>query len=510
MRINLKKINSFFSSRRFFWIIFVFFVFEASWIALSAVYPQAFDENFHFGLIKVYSHYWLPFFKNQPPNANSYGAVAVDPSYLYHYLMSFPYRFIALFVHGQGGQVVLLRFINIGMFATALVLFRRVLLRARLSPAFTNLSLAIFVLIPIVPQLAAHINYDNLLILLTAWVCLLTFSVVDELIKKQPNAKTLIKLASVCLLTSIVKSAFLPIFLGVVLFVLFHAYKNFKGKLSLLFKRTWDSFKSQAWKVRAILVVVLVLSLGLFLQRDGTNVIDHHSINPDCSTIIGVKACEQYGPWDSNFTKHLVVESEKGSIRFANPIVYVFMWIYWMWYRLFFAINGQTSNFTNYPPLPLPSAAAAIIAIVGVVAVVRWRKKIFSNNPYIVFFLIISAIYIGSLLADGYAQYRYTNELVTMNGRYLLPILLLVGAIVGRAFSLSLRSSPYRKTVIAAVALLLFLQGGGVLTFISRSDQSWDWSNPVVVNVNNEARKITNPIIISGSKTYSTNVWVFN
>jgi hypothetical protein len=35
----------------------IFFVLEGLWIACSAVYPMAFDEEFHFGLIKVYSHH---------------------------------------------------------------------------------------------------------------------------------------------------------------------------------------------------------------------------------------------------------------------------------------------------------------------------------------------------------------------------------------------------------------------------------------------------------------------
>jgi hypothetical protein len=114
------------------------------------------------------------------------------------------------------------------------------------------------------------------------------------------------------------------------------------------------------------------------------------------------------------------------------------------------------------------------------------------------------------LLADGYAQYRYTNELVTMNGRYLLPILLLLGAIVGYAFSLAMRKFKITKTVITIIVLLLFLQGGGFLTFISRSDSTWDWSNPIVIKVNNAARRITKPIIIKGSKTYSTKYWILN
>src|ERR1700721_3858493 len=83
-------------SKGFYRFVIVFFVFEAAWIALTAAYPQAFDEQFHFGLIKIYSHYLLPFLSKQPAGANQFGAVARDPSYLYHYSMSFPYRLIEL------------------------------------------------------------------------------------------------------------------------------------------------------------------------------------------------------------------------------------------------------------------------------------------------------------------------------------------------------------------------------------------------------------------------------
>jgi hypothetical protein len=63
-------------SRGFFRFVMGLFIVQSIWIAFSALYPQAFDEDFHFGLIKTYSHYWLPFLTKQPPNANAYGAVA--------------------------------------------------------------------------------------------------------------------------------------------------------------------------------------------------------------------------------------------------------------------------------------------------------------------------------------------------------------------------------------------------------------------------------------------------
>ena len=148
----LARFNEYLRSNKFYRLILIVFVIEASWIALSAKYPQAFDENFHFGLIKIYAHYWLPFLTTQPPHADAYGAVARDPSYLYHYLMSFPYRLINLFVKGQTVQVIILRFINIGFFAFGLVLFRKILLKVGTSKALTNLILTLFILSRLFPN----------------------------------------------------------------------------------------------------------------------------------------------------------------------------------------------------------------------------------------------------------------------------------------------------------------------------------------------------------------------
>lgn len=511
MSISYKRINSILGSRRFFWIILGLFIFGAVWIVLSAVYPQAFDEDFHFGLIKVYSHYWLPFLSHQPPNANAYGAVARDPSYLYHYLMSFPYRLIALVVHGQTSQIIILRLMNVGLFSAGLILFRRVLLRARVSKALTNVTLLLFMLIPVVSQLAAHINYDNLLFLLVAWVCVLGFQVIEELRRKQPSLRSILILLIVCLFTSLVKYAFLPIFLGIGLFLMYFVYRKFRGSMRIFWSRLWASWLKQSWKAKLLLVTLLFISIGMFIQRDVVNVIQYHAIVPDCGKVLNVKDCSAYSPWYYSYVTHNQLQAAKpGSLTFYSPVTYMGVWIYWMWYRLFFAINGPASGFRNYPPLPLPSAAAAILGIVGVVVVIIWRRRIFSNNPYLVMFFVISMVYIASLWLDGYTDYRYTHVLQAMNGRYLLPVLLLMGAIIGQAFSIWLHNTPTRKTILAVVVLLFFLQGGGVLTFITRSDSSWYWPNDSVVKVNNVAKKITRPVIIKGRKTYKTSVWFYN
>src|SRR5687768_2222343 len=92
-----QKILGILGTRKFFWVVLGFFVFESVWIALSAIYPMAFDEEFHVSVIRIYSEQWSPFLAGQPENANRFGSLATDPSYFYHYLMSFPYRLLSVF-----------------------------------------------------------------------------------------------------------------------------------------------------------------------------------------------------------------------------------------------------------------------------------------------------------------------------------------------------------------------------------------------------------------------------
>ncbi len=507
-----KRVYSLLNSRRFFTFIIIFFLFEATWIAISAAYPQAFDENFHFGLIQIYSHHWLPFLNSQPSGGNSYGAVARDPSYLYHYLMSFPYRIISQFTHETIGQVIALRFINVGLFAASLLLFHKILIRAGVSRSLTNVSILLFALIPIVPQLAAQINYDNLLIPLVAWTILLTFDLIDQLRKHKPSAKTIITLISVCLFASLVKYAFLPIFLAVIVFLFIVYYRNYRHNFGKFVNEFISSWKSNKLAIKILLSIVLIIATGLFIQRDVVNIVKYHSIAPNCSTVLSVNDCKAYSPWYYNYQQHQYLESQEhiGKAHLGSPLFYSGEWIYWMWYRLFFAVNGPVSSFANYPPLPLPSAAAIVFVVFGLVLLIKNFKTVFKNNIYLILLFSVSLVYIAVLFLQGYATYHYTFVLENMNGRYLLPVTLLLVAVFARAISIGLRRFPAIKAVLVCIVLLLFLEGGGLFTFISRSDDTWDVQNSTVKKVNNAARKVTRPVLYNGQKYYFTSYWFFN
>ena len=506
----LSRFLNFLRSQKFYCLVLIVFVLEALWIAISAAYPQAFDENFHFGLIKLYSHYYLPFLSHQPPHADAFGAVARDPSYLYHYLMSFPYRLIELFTKSQMTQVIILRLINVALFSWGLILFRKVMQKVGSSKALINLILMLFILIPVVPQLAAQVNYDNLLFPLTALMILFAFKLTDAIRTRAASLIDLCLFIGLGLLTSLVKYAFLPIFAAMLLFIAVLAFRTNRHHLKAFLSQLGHSWQAARIHLKLLATVLIVLALGMFAQRDLVNLVSYHAIEPDCAKVLSVKECLNYSPWAYNYKNHAKLIASGKSISFMSVLTYPFQWLYWMWYRLFFAVNGPNTHFSNYPPLPLPSAAALILFIAGVAALVKWWRKLFHNNLRLLLIFVIAATYSVVLMGQGFYTYHYTKVLENMNGRYLIPILLLAAVIFGQALSLALFKANRRKVVLAAVALLFFLEGGGVITFIARSNPSWDVNNKAIVKVNNAARKVVKKVIVHGRSSYTTHLWFFN
>ena len=105
-------ILSILKSKKFFYFVIAVLFIQALWMALTASYPMAFDESFHMGIIQIYSHQWGPILSKTPVDSAQYGELTHDPSYLYHYLMSFPYRIIHPLVNSYAGEIIVMRLLN--------------------------------------------------------------------------------------------------------------------------------------------------------------------------------------------------------------------------------------------------------------------------------------------------------------------------------------------------------------------------------------------------------------
>lgn len=492
-----EKVANALRSRRLYWAIIGFFVFEALWVAFSARYPMAFDEDFHLGVIKIYSQHWLPFLSGQPEGGNAFGALAADPSYLYHYLMSFPYRLISLFTDSQTAHVIFLRLINVAMVTSGVVLFGKVLAKSGASRLLTNGATLLFALIPTVPLLAGQINYDNLIILLLAWACLLLYGITKECKTRTINLKSWSMLLVALMLSCLVKYAFLPIALAAAVYLVFMIWRTYRGRFKTIGNQLEASYArlSTAWKV--CLVVALSVSAVLFAQRYVVNIVAYGDPVPDCAKVISVDSCMEYSPWARN---HLLAAS-KGEVD-PNPIAYTWIWMQGLHYRMFFMVNGPPL-YTNYPPAPLPSAVAIVILLTGTMALVFYRRQVFGGQPFLLFLFWAPVVYAGFLWAmQTYPQYLSTGQPVAINGRYFIPLLFPMAAVLGRGLSIALRAWPHARAWSAAVILVLFLQGGGVFSFILRSDPDWYWPNQAVVTANQAAQDVLRPIIFIGPKHY--------
>lgn len=480
-------------SRKFFAGVMVLFVLQAAWIALSGRYPMAFDEDFHLGIIHLYAHHISPFWSAHPAGSDAFGAVSRDPSYLYQYLMSFPYRLISWITSSQPAQVIFLRFINVGLFAVSLPLYRRLLLKSDAPRALVHLALAVFVLIPIVPLLAAQINYDNLLIPLTALTLLLAVNFVKELERyKRINVRLLMTLVAVCLLTSLIKYAFLPILLVEFVYVTIAAWRTYpdhrKFWLSLGFGMTL-----MTRRVRVGLVLLVVLSAGLFFQRYGVNLIRYHTPVPDCGAVLSVQQCSSYPPWNRDYSLAQTKDSRNTT---ASPLTFSVDWFYGMWLRSFFAVDGPGTRFQTRGPLVLPGIGAIVFASVAAIMTAFSFKRILKRYDagIIGLFVAVVSVYAIILWGDGYHTFLKTGQAVAINGRYLLPIMPLLLTLLALGAHVFLRSRDGLKLVFASVVVLCMLWGGGALTYILRSNQGWYWPNQTVYDANHTIQQVLGPV----------------
>ncbi len=486
------------SSNKFFYVIIGLLIIQAAWFALTAQYPMAFDENYHFGLIQIYSHQWLPFINNAPANSAIYGEITRYDSYLYHYLMSFPYRIIASFIHQQSAQIIIMRFLNIGLFAGGMILFRQLFNRLKISKTMINFSLLMLVLIPAVPFLAATINYDNLIFVLVPLIASLALDCRDGIVLSGKIPVTrFILLITVGILGSLVKYPFLPIF-GATIIYLAVIFIRTSSKATLI-KATANSFKSLRHWLQVTLIIAMIISGGLFIERYGVNLFQYHSLEPECSKIQATSYCVQYGPWARNnrITTNIIDNDPD-----YDPQMFLFVpyWFGGMIYRLYFAINY---DYSNDLPLPIPITIAAIIGFIGLIILVVFRKIIISIDRRLLLFVTILALYIGAIFYINLTEYLRYRTMLAVNGRYLVIVLPFLFILMGLAYRQLFKRLVKKRlesfvNIFAVVIILLLLQGGGMFTYLIRGESGWYWQDKSVIDFNLNLKNIISPLIISG------------
>ena len=486
------------SSSKFFFVVIALLLVQAIWFALTVQYPMAFDENYHFGVIQFYSQQLLPFMSVQPPGSEAYGDLVRYDSYMFHYLMSFPYRLIAAFTSDQVVQIIILRFMNIGLFIAGMFVFRRLLKRLNISEALTNFSLLMLILIPIVPFLAATINYDNLAFLIVPLFIALTISCSESIKRGELSANTFILTLAAGVFGSLVKFAFAPIFAIAIIYLLVLLFRSKTKKR--IFTNIKHSFNSNSLGIKILLVCVAVLSIGLLAERYGVNLVQYQRFQPSCEKVRPVSECTQYGPWGRDYN---TAQKVKITNPPYNPEIFLFLpvWIGNYMSRLYFAINY---DYVNYAPLPLPYYTAYAIGLIGMMLSIFYWKTIARVNPHMLLVALIVAVYVGALYYVNFTAFLKLHTIVAANGRYLILVLPFIFVFFGLAYQ-KLFTKLYNKraknmlVALALVVTLFTLNGGGATTHLLRIQPYGYWQNTPAPEINSALKNIVAPTVLGGT-----------
>lgn len=487
-------------SSRFFYASLVVFVAQAGWVALSGLYPMAYDEATHFSVIKLYALYsrWSPFWASQPPGTQILGPLPHDTSFLYRFLLSFPYRIMDHFGASQMTQILVFRGISIALFVVGLILFRKLLLKVGASKAMANVVMAVVMLTPVVVLLAAQINYDNLLFPLVAITGLLLVRFVEKAKQGISDAQTVLALMVVGLLASLVTYAFLPILLVAALWVLGYMVQQVRHSgFAAMWQGYWRSFRHiAAWR-QGLLLVGVVVSLGLFGLSYGVNLWQFKEPVPSCNQVLSKADCSFYGPWRRDNLAHADLLTGKLVPAYRDPLNYTIRdWSWGMGFQFMSTLNGESSQFTIGQPLPLARGLEWVVGVIGVALVLRWQKYLRRNWSLVVLVSLMLG-YVAALWFQEYTAFLYAGFPAAVQARYLVMILPIFYLLLALAYGRTLRAKPELKVVLVwlVLAILLF-EGGGALPFIMRSDTSWYWPNHLVQSANHMAQKALHWLVI--------------
>jgi len=472
-------------SKGFAVFLIVLFVLQSIWIAISYRYPMLYDEAFHLDAIKLYSQQLSPIITNQPTYYDMYGSFAHGAATLYHYLMSFPYRFVIVFTNNFATQVIFLRLINIAMVATGLSLFIKLFKKIGIKQVFVNIGMLIFILLPIIPFVSATVNYDNLLFPLTA---LFFITCIDIIFEKRVSLSQCVWLIIIGCTASVVKYTFLPVFAIGVIYLVAVMYRRHDLHILSKIRVTLNSKKKFK---KAGLAFILVLSLGMFSVIYLQNIIVYKTLQPNCEQIMSRERCSNNLMSIRNDT----AEATKSTRPLMQMPSYISDWTIQMvdWTNMTGSHPAGGGTVVTQP-LPIIYTTIFMGIFVGMAALLySWRSL--KKNPAWYFLIVISVGLILIVFMQNYLMYIKLHMPYAIQPRYLLTIapIMIVMSVV--AIDFILRKSKFAKFIIFVIVFLLLSQGGGVVTHILRSQDNWYWKNTTLRKVNSTTRSILEPIV---------------
>ena len=451
---------------------------QAIWYAISYA-PSIFDESYHIGVIRLYANQFSPIINVQGPEWDYLGAVTRSSSYLYHYLLSFPLRFIQLFTSNQTVHVLFLRSINIALFVAGLVIFRKIFAEfTKVHRSVVNLTLLFFVMTPMVAPLVGAVNYDNMVFLLFALTLWLALKVI-----KKPNIVDLMWLLIVGLSGALVKFYFLGLFVPLMLYVVYSLLRKDKIITLVVLK---NQLLKTSWLFKITTISLLLILTGLFIERPVMNYVRYGAFEPQCEQVLGRDRCM------ANYTSARnmkALENKDPNFKPQSLLGYSTK----VWSPII--VRTQVNILYWKKALPVIKVMYLLFAIATVALIALHIRYILRNGSYRLFIILIVS-YTAILLLYLYKSYVTYAEPVAISSRYLIPIMPLFMFFTAHLMTRFLRNFPKMLVGVFLITIFLFLQGGGMTSFIINNDESLLWPNKTVKGLNLRAQQVLNKVVV--------------
>ncbi len=430
-------------------LIYIYFVIAASFLAVIIKFGVGPDEIYHHDFIKYYGANSADPFITSQTYAYYLGELTREPAYLYHYLLSFPYR-IADFLGIN--TVVFLRFINIFFGLLSLIVLNRLALTLKLGNYIRFASLLFIANIPMFLFLSSSINYDNLIIFLSVLSLLLLIQ-----LSKSFNALRFLLASLIMVAGPLIKHSFLPISTAIFIFLVIILFKNRRdiyGKSLAIVKKR---------KITSILLAVLVIiSTGLFLERYVQNYLQYSTYAPKCHKIIEIEKCRQSA---------LLADGEKvrkfaPKIESVNPVTYLPKWLTIMNSRIFGVFSHE-----KFQENKTIMQATFVVLVVTFLLFIRWFK--FRKDLFAYVIPVAFVIYTAALIYTNMKSYKISSDINrAVQGRYWLPVLLPFFIYVASLRKFNIYPNKlFFKTVFVITVIGIFAMG--MPNILHGIDQSW-------------------------------------
>jgi hypothetical protein len=367
----MNTIKRIIASDRFLIAIFILFALQASFFAAFLNFGAPPDEDFHFSSIQYYANESLaqgPFLTNQDPSTiPEVRSIERIVAFLYHYLLSFPTRLMNVLSISEGFQIFILRMINVLIGLASLFFLKKILDKINLNKLHTNLTIVLFSFTGMFVWLSAAINYDNLANLLFLIFCLWVINT----IKNPTNTVNPILVIIFGLLLGLTKHTFLPISAIGILVALYYFLKSNVWSLDKIIGKIKNDYGLNKIKY-VVLVVILLFTSLVFIERVGTNLIAYNSIQPNCYVFHEVEECNENSLYLGHYERRMLHDDQGGREALEVKLFsHTGEWLNRYYNRLYFYFGH-----IRFTSSPFNDWATGLLLILFVFTLFLSRKKI--------------------------------------------------------------------------------------------------------------------------------------